>query len=99
MVVRFHRFTDKECVLRWAKKERSRRWENTEIRIYQDWSAELAKKRAGFNRAKAVLHRKGVKFGLLQPARLWVTYQDRHHYFDTPDEAWTYIKNEKLDSS
>ncbi|XP_038664754.1 uncharacterized protein LOC119972317 [Scyliorhinus canicula] len=96
--LRFHLFADRKCVLRWAKKERSSRWENAEVRIYQDWRAEVAKKRVSYNRAKALLHRRGVKFGMLQPARLWVTYRDRHHYFESPEEAWAFVQAEKLDS-
>ncbi|XP_072359655.1 uncharacterized protein [Scyliorhinus torazame] len=96
IIVRFHRLKDREEVLRWAKKVRSSRWENAVVRVYQDWSAEVARRRASFNRAKEVLHKK-VKFGMLQPARLWVTYQERHHYFETAEEAWTFIKEEKLD--
>ncbi|XP_072362795.1 uncharacterized protein [Scyliorhinus torazame] len=97
IVVRFLRFKDREMVLRWAKKTRCSKWENAVIRVYQDWSAEVARRRASFNRAKAVLHKKKIKFGMLQPARLWVTYQGRHHYFETADEAWTFIVEEKLE--
>ncbi|XP_072322282.1 uncharacterized protein [Scyliorhinus torazame] len=68
IVARFHCFADKESVLRWAKKVRSSRWENAMIRVYQDWSMEVAKRRAGFNRAKALLHKKRVRFGMVQPA-------------------------------
>ncbi|XP_072358164.1 uncharacterized protein [Scyliorhinus torazame] len=97
IVVRFLRFKDREMVLRWAKKTRSSKWEKAVIRVYQDWSAEVARRRASFNRAKAVLHKKKIKFGMLQPARMWVTYRGRHHYFETADEAWTFIVEEKLE--
>ncbi|XP_072362823.1 uncharacterized protein [Scyliorhinus torazame] len=96
IVVRFHRYNDREMVLRWAKKTRNCRWENAVIRVYQDWSAEVARRRASFNRAKAVLHKK-VKFGMLQLARLWVTHQGKHHYFETAEEAWAFIVDEKLE--
>ncbi|XP_072341448.1 BLOC-1-related complex subunit 5 isoform X1 [Scyliorhinus torazame] len=97
IVVRFLRYNDREMVLRWAKKTRNSRWENAVIRVYQDWSAEVARGRASFNRAKAVLHKRKVKFGMLQPARLWVTHQGKHHYFETAEEAWTFIVEEQLE--
>ena len=74
MIIRLHKFVEKEKILRWAKEKRSLDWEGNRVRIYQDIGAELAKRRAGFNKIKAVLYRQKVRFGMLYPARLWVTY-------------------------
>jgi len=46
-----------------------------------------AKKRAAFNDIKQELYRKGVRFGLLHPARLRVTFEGETVYFDTPEAA------------
>ena len=96
MIVRLHKFVEKEKILRWAKEKRSCDWEGNRVRIYQDIGAELAKRRAGFNKAKAVLHRQQIRFGVLYPAKLWVTFKSREYYFETPESADNFIKEHKL---
>ncbi|KAK9535992.1 hypothetical protein VZT92_005817 [Zoarces viviparus] len=85
-VVCFHNYSDKDKLLRWAMKHELK-FRNVTLRVYQDMSASLAKKRAAFNDIKQELYRKGVRFGLLHPARLRVTFEGETVYFDTPEEA------------
>ena len=73
-------------MLRWAMKHELK-FRNVSLRVYQDMSAFLAKQRAAFNDIKQELYRKGVRFGLLHPARLRVTFEGETVCFDTPDEA------------
>ena len=44
-IVRFHRYIQKERVLLWAKKNRDVSYQGFSIRIFEDFSATLAKKR------------------------------------------------------
>lgn len=85
-LVCFSKFQQKEAVLRWARNHELKYQEAT-IRIYQDVSTALAKKRAAFNGVKRALYQKNVKFQLLYPARLRVMYRDDVLTFDSPDEA------------
>jgi len=71
-------------------------WDGNTVRIYQDIGAELAKRRAGFNRIKAILYRHNVRFGMLYPARLWVTHESKDYYFETPDKAAEFVKEYNL---
>jgi len=96
MIVRLHKFAEKEKILRWAKEKRSHDWEGNTVRIYQDIGAELAKRRAGFNKVKAVLYQHRIRFGMLYPAKLCVTYNSREYYFETPDSVDNFIKEQKL---
>ena len=85
-IVCFHNFSGKEKTLRWAMKHKLKH-RNVTVRLYQDMSANLAKNRATFNGIKQDLYKKGIRFGLLYPARLRVTFDGESFYFDTPEEA------------
>lgn len=64
LIVRFQRFVEKETVLKWAKSHKVISYEGHQIRIFEDFSAAVAKKRSAFNNVKGLLYKKGV---LLEP--------------------------------
>lgn len=94
-IVRFHRYTQKERVLLWAKKHRDVSYQGHSIRIFEDFSATLAKKRASFNNVKSLLYRDGIRFGLLYPARLRVTMNGQSQIFDSAEEAERFYRQHK----
>ncbi|KAJ4925278.1 hypothetical protein JOQ06_018013 [Pogonophryne albipinna] len=53
LIVRFHKYAQKERVLLWARKSRDVSYQGHPIRIFEDFSATLAKKRAAFNKVKS----------------------------------------------
>ncbi|KAJ4941871.1 hypothetical protein JOQ06_011744, partial [Pogonophryne albipinna] len=55
LIVRFHKYAQKERVLLWARKSWDVSYQGHPIRIFEDFSATLAKKRAAFNK-----HRHGI---------------------------------------
>lgn len=85
-IVKFLRFQEKEKVLKWARQHKLD-YSGSELRVYPDISATLAKKRAAFNAVKNSLYLKGIKFRLLHPARLQVSFQNDNLYFDSPRKA------------
>lgn len=85
-LVCFSRFQQKEATLRWARNHELK-YQGTTIRVYQDVSATLAKKRAAFNGVKQALYQKNVKFHLLYLAWLRVMCGDDVFTFDLPDVA------------
>uniref|UniRef100_A0A8D0A8L6 L1 transposable element RRM domain-containing protein n=1 Tax=Sander lucioperca TaxID=283035 RepID=A0A8D0A8L6_SANLU len=93
-VICFHRFQEREKVLRWARQHELKHRDTT-LRVYPDVSANTAKKRAGFNKIKQALYQKGVKFRLLFPARLQVSYEGETFTFETPEDAQAFY-NERL---
>lgn len=86
LVVCFHRFQEKEKVLRWARQNEAK-YKDFTLRIYPDFSADLVRKRAAFKKVKQLLYQKDVRFQLLHPARLRVRFEDETLLFNTPDEA------------
>ncbi|KAF0036629.1 hypothetical protein F2P81_011941 [Scophthalmus maximus] len=87
VIVRFHRYIDKERVLLWAKEHRNMTYRGHNIKFYEDFSAAVAKRRAAFNQVKSLLFKKGIRFGMIYPARLRVTFNGMTHIFDCPEQA------------
>ena len=85
-LVCFSRFQQKEAALRWARNHELK-FQGAAIRVYQDLSTTLAKRRAAFNGIKQALYRKNVRFQHLYPSRLRVVHDNDTHIFDSPDEA------------
>lgn len=95
-VICFHRFQEREKVLRWARQNELK-YQDTTLRVYPDVSAITAKKRAAFNRIKQALYQKGVKFRLLFPARLQVTHEEETFTFESPEAAQAFYNERVLD--
>lgn len=92
MIVRFHRYVEKEAVLRWAKSHKDSSYNGHKIKIFEDFSAAVARSRAAFNPVKGRLYRRGVRFGMLFPARLRVTHNNREYVFNSPEAAETFYR-------
>ena len=84
-LVCFSRFQQKEARNGWARNHELK-YQGAIVRVYQDVSATLAKKRAAFNGVKQALYQKNVRFHLLYLARLRVSGDDVFT-FDSTDEA------------
>ena len=95
-VICFHRFQEREKVLRWARQHELK-YREASLRVYPDLSAITAKKRAAFNKVKQALYQKGVKFRLLFPARLQVSYEDEVFTFETPEDAHAFYSERVMD--
>ncbi|KAJ3594468.1 hypothetical protein NHX12_003775 [Muraenolepis orangiensis] len=95
-VIRVHHFQTKELILRKSRAagDSLKFPGGNRISFFPDLAAAVAKKRAEFWKAKQMLRSvRGVKFGLLFPARLRVTLPDgKEHYFENPTEATVFAK-------
>lgn len=76
----FHHFQEREKVLRWARQNELQ-YRGAKLRVYPDVSVATAKKGAAFNKVKQAFYQKRVKFRLLFPARLQVSYEDETFTF------------------
>ncbi|KAJ3606419.1 hypothetical protein NHX12_025940 [Muraenolepis orangiensis] len=90
-VVRFLRFQQKEAALRWSRNHEVK-FQGSPLRFYPDLSSALARKRADYNGVKQALYKKGVRFRLMHPARLVVTFEAQTFTFDSPEEAQEFYK-------
>lgn len=91
MIVRFLRFQTKENILRLSREHGELRYKDSKILIFPDFSAELKKRRDQFKSVKAELHGAGVKFRMLYPCRLLLSFNGESQSFDSPDDVSTFI--------
>lgn len=70
---------------------------NTTVRIYLDYSANLSRKRAEFNDIRQALYSRGIKFQLLYPSCLHVTFGENTFKFTTPEEANAFYAQQRRD--
>ena len=92
MLVRLHYYQTKELILRTSRERGQLSYKGKRIHIFPDYSATLARRRAEFKDVKAQLYQAGVKFGLIHPAKLRITFQGSAHTFDTPDAALQFFR-------
>ncbi len=57
------------------------------VKFYEEFCASVAKKRASFNNVKGLLYKRGVRFGMIYPARRRVSHNGSEHYFNSPEAA------------
>ncbi|KAJ8415775.1 hypothetical protein AAFF_G00403320 [Aldrovandia affinis] len=83
---------EKEQVLRLARERGRLEFQGRQVMIFPDFSAELNKRRAEYVEVKKLLREKeGVRYGLVYPARLRVSFQGQEKMFDTPQAVKDFI--------
>ena len=98
VIVRFHRYIEKETVLQWAKEHRNMTYRGYSIKFYEDFSAVVAKRRTAFNQVKSSLYGKGIQSSMIYPARLHVTLNGVNHICDSPEQAELFYRERIQDS-
>lgn len=92
-IAKLHYYTDWTDILRKARELQRIKLRNTTISIFPDHTPRTARARAAANEVRRLLrYIDGVRFGLLYPARMWITYKGERLDFTSPDEAKAYIK-------
>lgn len=93
IVAKLHYYQDCVEVLRHARTRGPLRFNGEPVTIFPDYTATVAKARAAFTEVRKLLcDRQGVRYGILFPARLRVTYKGEDMEFTDPDKAMAYVK-------
>lgn len=91
LILKFHNFRDKQRVMDAARRLGSRGQDSTprepKISFFNDFSAEVVRRRRAFDDPKTRLKNLGVSYALLYPATLRVTVDGKQTRFDSPKEA------------
>lgn len=90
VIVRYHKYTTKEHVLQWARKNQDIAYQVYSIRIFEDFSANLAKKQASFNKVSAL-----QGWNTLRSALPCLTVNSQSRIFDSAEEAEYFYKQHK----
>ncbi|KAL6455288.1 hypothetical protein MHYP_G00362830 [Metynnis hypsauchen] len=92
VVARLHFSRDCANILRLAKEKQRIKMDGMTISIYLDYTARVARARAGYNGVRQQLRGvEGVRYGILYPA-LRITHNNQGWIFSTPEEAQSYIR-------
>lgn len=78
MIVRMQRYRAREEILTVAKKERTMKYGERNLRIFPDLTADMAKQRATFREVRENLRNAGVRHGIIHPATLIITVGTGH---------------------
>ena len=87
ILLRLQRFEDREKILRASRMNKELSFKSQKFLIFQDFSAEVSRRRMEYKPIKAALHERNIPFKLLFPARLVVKIGTQTHSFDTPSKA------------
>lgn len=100
IVAKLHYYKDCVEILRRARTQGPLRFNGDPIVIFPDYKASVAKARAAFTDVRKLLRgRQGVRFGILFPACLRVTYKGEDMEFIDPAKAMAYVKENIATSS
>lgn len=98
IIIKFLNFTDKMQVMRAARKMNTLIYEGKKVMFFPDFSVDLRKQRRLFDPVKrqlAELRGRDLRFGLIYPAKLLVTFEGKRRIFDTPTEANVFVQRLK----
>ncbi|KAK7886458.1 hypothetical protein WMY93_026079 [Mugilogobius chulae] len=76
VIICFHRYQNKELLIREARKRREVKYQDNIFRVYEDYSPEVVDQRKVYKTVMSDLYRMGLRPSLLYPARLRITKQD-----------------------
>ncbi|KAJ1182688.1 hypothetical protein NDU88_007872 [Pleurodeles waltl] len=79
-------------LLQTARMQGPLRLGTLEIRLSADFSKETAERRRAFLSLRPRLHHLDVKFGLFEPARMWITKNGESRTFYDPEDLRTFLE-------
>uniref|UniRef100_A0A3B4Z3R3 L1 transposable element RRM domain-containing protein n=1 Tax=Stegastes partitus TaxID=144197 RepID=A0A3B4Z3R3_9TELE len=93
IVAKLHYDMDCAGILRKARELQRIEVRNMTISVFPDYTPKTARARAAFSEVRRLLRDiEGVRFGLLYPARLRITYEGVQRDFTSPEEAKIFVK-------
>lgn len=93
IIAKLHNDYDAVEILRKAREKAPLTFNGQRIAIFPDYTASVAKARAMFTDVrKALRGRRDIRYGLLYPARLRITFKDVSKEFVDHHEAMNYVK-------
>lgn len=92
IIVKFLNFQDKVRVMRASRAKGKVIYAGQEIMFFPDLSAELHRRRRGFDRVKQQLRSMNIRYGIIYPAKLRVSSDGQTREFETPADAEKFIQ-------
>lgn len=92
IVMKVLNFKDREKALRAARALRDIRHGDKQVSLFLDLSVETYERQRFFDRVKGQFKSMNIRYGMLYPAHLLVTCEDRRRIFKSVLEAEKYIR-------
>ncbi|KAI4823919.1 hypothetical protein KUCAC02_012473 [Chaenocephalus aceratus] len=92
LIVKFLNDRDKMTVLKAVRAKKQLFYKDRPVRFYPDLAAGIHKKQKGFDAVRQKLRTMGIRYGMLLPAKLLVTYKDKTQTFETPADVEAFIR-------
>ena len=100
IIAKLHNDGDAVEILRRARDRVSLEYNGNRIAIFPDYTPSVAKARAAFTDVrKALRGRKGVRYGLLYPARLRISHNNEDEEFLDSSRAMEYVQKKVIPST
>ncbi|ROL45728.1 LINE-1 retrotransposable element ORF1 protein [Anabarilius grahami] len=98
VIICFHRYQNKDLLIREARKRGELKYLDQPFRIYEDYIPEVVAQRKVYKLVMLDLYKMGLRPSLLYPARLRITKTDgTRSMFGSVAEAEKFVKNFKTD--
>lgn len=93
-VLRLHYYQTLEDIMRKAAAMKNIQYQGKKLQVFPNYPPTVAKRRALFTRTREILRgQPGVKYGLLYPVRLLVTYNSEQTSFTDPKKAQDFAEH------
>ncbi|KAL0151130.1 hypothetical protein M9458_053643 [Cirrhinus mrigala] len=93
IIAKLHYYQDYVEILRRVREIGPLHYKGSTILIFPDYPPSVARARSAFNEVRKLLR---VRYGILHPAKLRITYNGTEKQFEYAVEAMTYVKNNIL---
>lgn len=98
IILKLHDLSVLEDIMKKVTSTAILTFEGENIRIFRDYPAEVVKKRTLFTKTRVILKDiPDLKYGMMYPAKLRVTYGGLEHFFIDPEDAFKYAQELKKD--
>lgn len=93
IVIKFLNYKDRENTLKAARRQREVRYNNQRISFFPDLSTETRQRQRLFDGVKAKFRAMNIRYGLLYPAHLVITYDGLRRVFTSVTEAEDFLRS------
>ena len=96
MICRLHSFEVRQTIIRLAAQNGKNgiQYQGRKLSFYPDTTAEQREKQAAFDDVRSALRKTTLRFGLVHPAKLLVTFQGETRSFTDASKAMTFYQDE-----
>ena len=93
VIIKFKTIRDAQKIISAARAKGELNYEGNKLHIRPDISYQTRLARRGYNAVCDQLIKKGIRFKMLFPSRLTITFNGEDHSFKTPQEAQDFLKD------